>query len=234
MWLHSPLLDCLHGFSTRHGGCSPAPFDSLNLGGFQDDQLNIRKNRILALDDLGLSIDDLCLLEQVHGSQACKAKRAVQTGDALVTSTKGLILAITAADCYPVLFHDAKAGVIGAAHAGWRGILNGVISNTVKVMVELGASMSDIKIAIGPGISLNRFEVGSEVIETFKNTGFPSKCFSGNKLDLIKSIIFILSQLEILGENIWTMNRCTFNDTDFFSYRRDTGVTGRMWGLITL
>jgi hypothetical protein len=233
VWLHAPNITCTHAFSTRHGGISPVPFNSLNLGGSEDEPKNISANRQLAFEALDLSLDQLCNLKQVHGTTVCNAKPGIQEGDALVTNTKELVLAVSIADCYPILFHDPINNVIGAAHAGWRGTVGKIASKTIEAMVQLGALPKNIQVAIGQGISTDKFEVGAEVIDQFRNAGFPKECIEANHIDLVKSNRFVLEGAGIPPQNIWVMNRCTFED-DFFSYRRDKGVTGRMWGLISM
>jgi copper oxidase (laccase) domain-containing protein len=108
-----------------------------------------------------------------------------------------------------------------------------IVENTIKKMLKLGARVENIKVAIGQGICQNKFEVGKEVIEQFEQAGFPSTCWKENKIDLIACNKFLLLQNGIPEKNIWTMNRCTFEE-DFFSYRRDNGKTGRMWAVISL
>lgn len=233
MWLQAPNINCIHGFSTRHGGFSSVPFDSLNLGGTEDDETLILKNRKLALNNLKLSFDNLCYLKQVHGNKVNIAMPGKQEGDALVSNQKGLTLAISIADCYPVLFYDEKNKVIGGAHAGWRGTVGKIAGKTVEAMIELGAETNEIKVAIGQGISQPNFEVGNEVIEEFEKNGFPDYCWKNNKIDLVLCNLFVLQEAKIPRNNIWTMNRCTF-ENDFFSYRRDKGKTGRMWGVISM
>jgi hypothetical protein len=233
MWLKAPNINCVHGFSTRSGGISKSPFNSLNLGGSEDEPQNILSNRELALKQLGLSPSDLCNLKQVHGTKVNIAKRGQQEGDALVTKEKDLVLAISIADCYPILFYDETVGVIGAAHAGWRGTAGKIAGNTVKEMQKLGASASNIKVAIGQGICQDNFEVGKEVIQQFEENGFPAYCWKDNRIDLILCNRFVLEQNSIPAKNVWVMNRCTF-EPDFFSYRRDKGRTGRMWAVIVM
>ncbi len=233
MWLKAPNLNCVHGFSTRQGGVSKAPYDSLNLGGSDDEPSNILANRKNALEDLNLSVDDLCYLKQVHGNRVNIAKVGQQEGDALVTDQKRLVLAISIADCYPLLFHDPVNNIIGGAHAGWRGTLSKIAQNTIHKMLQLGAKAENIHVAIGQGICQDNFEVGNEVLEQFEQAGFPSTGWKENKIDLIACNKFVLLQNGISEQNIWTMNRCTFED-DFFSYRRDKGKTGRMWAVISL
>jgi YfiH family protein len=233
MWLLAPNINCKHGFSTRWGGISKEPFANLNLGGQDEDASIILENRTLALQHLNLSIDNLCYLKQVHGNVVRDAAIGQLEGDALVTNKQNLVLAISVADCYPIVFYDEVNKVIGAAHAGWRGTVGKIAENTINKMLELGANVNTIKVAIGQGICQDRFEVGNEVIEEFEKSGFPKYCWEENKIDLIACNTFVLQENNISKENIWTMNRCSFED-DFFSYRRDKGKTGRMWAIITL
>jgi copper oxidase (laccase) domain-containing protein len=121
--LLSPIISTTHAFFTRKGGVSPAPFSSLNFGGSEDLVENIAENRKRALLAAGMNPENVARLNQVHGNVVCIAKLGNQTGDALVTNEKGLTLAIGAADCYPLLFHDPTTKIIGAAHAGWKGTL---------------------------------------------------------------------------------------------------------------
>jgi len=233
MWLKAPNINCIHGFSTREGGISQAPFDSLNLGGSEDEPSTILSNRKTALENLNLSIDSLAYLKQIHSNKVNVAKVGQLEGDALVTDKKNIVLAISIADCYPLLFHDPINNIIGGAHAGWRGTVGMIAKNTIDEMILLGAKAEHIKVAIGQGICQDNFEVGNEVIEQFKEAGFPSSCWRENKIDLIACNKFVLLQNGIKENNIWTMNRCTF-ENDFFSYRRDKGKTGRMWAVISL
>jgi len=231
--LFSNNISCSHGFTTRWGGVSQAPFNELNLGGSDDRTDHILENRKLVFEKLQLDFNQLCNLKQVHGEEVCIAKPGMQQGDALVTNERNHVLAISIADCYPILFHDSVNNVIGAAHAGWRGTVNRIAKNTIEKMCALGADPKNIKVAIGQGISPKKFEVGAEVISEFREKQFSETVFEGNYINLIRANIQVLEESGITRENIWTMNRCTFED-DFFSYRRDKGLTGRMWALITL
>lgn len=226
-------ISCSHGFTTRWGGVSQAPFNELNLGGSDDRTDHILENRKLVFEKLQLDFNQLCNLKQVHGAEVCIAKPGMQQGDALVTNELNHVLAISIADCYPILFHDPVNNVIGAAHAGWRGTVNRIARNTIEKMCSLGAHPKHIKVAIGQGISQKKFEVGEEVISEFKEKQFSETLFEGNYIDLIRANIQVMEESGITTKNIWTMNRCTF-EVDFFSYRRDKGLTGRMWALITL
>ncbi len=232
-WIQTDHFSVTHGFSSRHGGVSPKPYESLNLGGTEDLPENIEENRKRALSDLNISFDQVSYLNQIHSSIVCQAAVGKQTGDALVTSKKGLAISVGAADCYPVLFHDAKNHVIGAAHCGWKGTLARIVKNTIDEMVNLGAEKQHIKIAIGQGICAKNYEVSEEVVLKFRDAGFPETCWSGRQLDLLKANQFVALENGVLHENIWAMNRCT-TEPDFFSYRRDNGKTGRMWAVIML
>jgi YfiH family protein len=233
MWIKAPNISVKHGFSTRKGGISPAPFDSLNLAGSDDLPENLEKNRTIALNELGISPSQIANLKQIHGCDVVCAKPGTFTGDALVTNEKGIAIAVAAADCYPLLFHDAEHHVIGAAHAGWRGTVARIAAQTISKMLELGSKAENIQMAIGPGICLEHFEVGAEVHEQFRKEGFPENIFYGKNIDLVKANEFAALEMGLKKEHIWSLQRCTY-ETDFFSYRRDGGKTGRMWGVIML
>lgn len=232
-WINGPHINTIHGFSTRHGGVSPKPFDSLNLGGTDDLPENIAENRRRALGDLKIDMNQVSYLNQIHSNNVCRAEIGKQTGDALVTNQKNIAIAVGAADCYPVLFYDDKNAVIGAAHCGWRGTLGRIVKNTITEMLKLGAETEHIKVAIGQGISKEKYEVSEDIIQQFKDHDFPENCWNNRQLDLLAANRFVAEESGILKENIWSMNRCT-TEPDFFSYRRDHGNTGRMWAVIML
>lgn len=232
-WIRTDHITATHGFSTRHGGISPAPFESLNLGGTDDLPENIAENRRRALNDLSIAFEQVSYLNQIHSNTVCRGAVGKQTGDALVTNQPGLALAVGAADCYPVLFYDANNKVIGAAHCGWKGTLGRIVKNAIEEMLVLGAEKKHLKIAIGQGISAKNYEVSEELISQFREAGFPETCWAGRQLDLLTANRFVAMEAGILPENIWSMNRCT-TEPDFFSYRRDKGRTGRMWAVIML
>ncbi|MCU0433853.1 MAG: peptidoglycan editing factor PgeF [Bacteroidia bacterium] len=231
--LKSTLLSAIHGFSTRHGGVSQAPYQSLNLGGSEDIPEHIEQNRTLFLQSLGLENTPVAWMRQVHGADVCVAQPGPQTCDALVTNQKNIVLAVSTADCYPLLLHDPVNHVIGAAHAGWRGTLAHIAEETVKEMCRLGASHKHIRAAIGPGICGQKYEVSEEVIEQFRYAGFPHSIHHHRLLDLARANSFVLEECGIHPENIDVLNRCS-TESDFFSFRRDNGKTGRMWSVIVL
>lgn len=158
-----------HGFFTREGGVSTGPYAALNcsLSG-QDDPDAVRRNRAACAEALGARPENLLGLVQVHGAVVADARapwtnQARPSADALVTDRPGQMLGVLTADCAPVLFVDAAAGVIGAAHAGWRGALGGVLEATIAAMLDLGASRAGIAAKVGPCIGQESYEVGADL-----------------------------------------------------------------------
>jgi len=169
-YLIAPALAGIdHGFFTRRGGVSEGPWASLNCStSGQDDPERVRENRRRAAGELGLPGEALLGLSQVHGVAVAVVEQPWADGagpkaDALVTARAGLGLGIVTADCAPVLFADREAGVIGAAHAGWRGAVAGVLEATVAAMEGIGARRGRIAAAIGPCIGQASYEVGADL-----------------------------------------------------------------------
>jgi YfiH family protein len=162
-----------HGFFTRAGGVSRDEFASLNCGYSGGDKVAlIERNRALAMAGLGVAAGSLRTVRQVHGSDVVVALepwpgRPREAADALVSDRPDITLGVLGADCAPVLLADPAAGVIGAAHAGWRGALAGVIEATVQAMVGLGAVPDRIRAAVGPCIAQASYEVGPELLARF-------------------------------------------------------------------
>lgn len=162
-----------HGFFTREGGVSEGVYASLNCGpGSGDDKARVAENRARAMASLGLGPGALCTAYQVHGTMVRVVDRPWPTSerpraDAMVTSVPGIALGLLTADCAPVLLADARAGVIGTAHAGWKGVLSGVIEAAVAAMASLGADEARIVAAIGPCIAQESYEVGPEFPQPF-------------------------------------------------------------------
>ncbi|WP_245901071.1 peptidoglycan editing factor PgeF [Deinococcus yavapaiensis] len=235
MWLFAPNLNVTHGFSTRHGGVSSGPFASLNLDDREDDAALVTANRERALRALDVDGRIVARLHQVHGTDVRVASPGIQEGDALVTDDPRFVLTIMTADCYPILLVDEAAGVVGAAHAGWRGTLGGVAARTVEAMEGMGARRERIVAAIGPGISAPRYPVGEDLARSFEGAfgeqvvrwrdGVPH-------LDLARANVSVLEGAGVEAARVWTCERCS-TEPDFFSFRRDAGRTGRMWSVIT-
>jgi YfiH family protein len=245
-----------HGFSTRRGGVSEAPFDSLNLGvasapGEADSLECIAENRRrFGRAVVGVEREDLpwVLSRQVHGSVVHWSEGPVADprdlerlpiADAIVGREPGRLLSVRTADCLPILLGCARSGIAGAVHAGWRGLVGGTISAALDAMISRGASRDAIVAAIGPAISVARYEVGEEVIEAFRETGLEpahrSAEETGTKphLDLAATAREVLRRGGIEGDRLDVLPCCTFAEPDrFFSYRRDGARSGRLAAVI--
>ena len=227
--------------TNRHGGFSQPPFDGLNLGlHVGDDPATVQKNR----DALKAVLpNEPIWLNQVHGTQVVDADEhgsGVPSADASVTSTPGRVLAIMTADCLPVLLASSDGKVVGAAHAGWRGLAAGVIEQTVALMRAKQSNgekaQAEILAYLGPAIGPHAFEVGSEVRDIFMAQNPESAaCFEqlqekGKYLADIYGLACL--RLNALGiEHIEGGGECTLQNPDYFSYRRDQ-ETGRMGSFI--
>ena len=223
-----------HGFFTREGGHSRGIFASLNCGmGSGDDKDTVRRNRAVAAGKLGVSEPNLVTVHQVH-SPAVHVATGPWTAegrpraDAMVTKQPGLAIGILTADCGPVLFADAEAGVIGAAHAGWKGALSGVTAATLDAMEGLGAERARIVAVIGPMISQSAYEVGPEFPAHFlaqdatNQRYFASSQRAGHAMFDLPGYLASRLRREGAGQVI-NLGLCTFADASrFFSYRRTT------------
>lgn len=233
--LHAPNLPLPHAFSTRAGGVSQGPYAGLNLDDRGDHPRPVAENRARLAAALGFGAADFARLSQVHGVQVVHAQApGVWEGDALVTRTPGVLLAIGTADCYPLLLADVEAGVVGAAHAGWKGTVGCIGQRTVEQMVNLGARPERIRAAVGPGICGERYEVGGEVAAQFRAAGLGDFVLDvGGRIHLdLAGVNRALLEEAGVG-NVWVSGRCS-TEADFYSYRRDNGQTGRMWAVIGL
>lgn len=236
-----------HGFFTRRGGASSGVFSGLNCGVGSSDQTEVVAiNRARVAGAMQVAPEKLITVHQVHSSDAATVSAPLAApveADAIVTATPGLALAILTADCQPVLFSDEQAGVVGAAHAGWRGALEGVLETTLDAMEGLGAKRSDISAVIGPSISQSAYEVGPEFLDNFLLEDSDNSRFFANGKDdrmLFDLPAYGLHRLRRagVGRAEWTRH-CTYSDADrFYSYRRAThaGETdyGRLISVIRL
>lgn len=231
--LTHPLLDPVrHGFFTRRGGASSGLFAGLNCGFGSSDQGEIVAiNRARVAEAMGVAADRLAGVHQVHSPDVVTVTAAEQAGqtdhlraDALVTAVPGIALSVLTADCQPVLFADAQAGVIGAAHAGWKGALSGVLEATVDAMRDLGATQ--IRAVIGPSISQRAYEVGWDFMENFTAEDPEYQRFFSNGPNdkpMFDLPGFGLSRLRAAGVEAAWIGHCTYSDPErFFSYRRTT------------
>ena len=221
-----------HAFFTRQGGVSEGIYESLNGGiGSRDAPEKVRENRARMANALGVA--HLVTCYQIHSPDVIVAtepwtRENAPRADAIVTRVAGLAIGVTTADCGPILFADAQAGVIGATHAGWKGALTGVLEATVVAMERLGAQRDRIKAALGPMIRQPNYEVGAEFVERFNaadaaNARFfaPASRPGHAMFDLPGYIQSRLEHAEIQG--VEDLGLCTYADpARFFSYRRAT------------
>lgn len=241
-WSHHPFVQAFT--STRMGGISAPPFHSLNLGLYAgDDVETVLHNRSLLKTHLP---GEPIWLKQIHGNVVSTPQTRIINSsglieaDAAVTNIPHEVLAILTADCMPVLFSANHGEVIGAAHAGWRGLSNHVLENTIAAMLDLSSQLSpkDINVWMGPAIGPKRFEVGQDVVDAFygHQASAPEGAFIGisNKPNKYWADLYLLARhrLSIAGvQDIEGGGFCTYDDGRFYSYRRD-GLTGRFASMI--
>lgn len=254
-----------HAFSTRRGGVSTGIFDSLNFGNpsdlpreRRDPPANIERNLEILLESAGIADviqREIVQVYQVHGGKTHVVRPGARThpdspdpitgetrdtkADALVTDDPARVLCVRTADCTPVLLASGDGRIVGAAHAGWRGVIAGIAAGAVEAMRVLGAGA--IRAVIGPCISRKHFEVGPEVVREFARVfreRSPCRVVDGANREskgFVDLQAALAIQLEAAGvEHIETIALCTYERTDlFFSHRRDNGHTGRMAAVIT-
>ena len=238
-----------HGFSTRHGNTRDRSAHPFNLGYTAwDSSDRVDQNRRRFLSALNLPEDSLATLHQIHSNRIHIIKeRPVRwnplQGDALLTQTEGVSIAVQAADCLPVLITDPDNNAVAAVHSGWRGTLNQIAAETILTMHN--AFRSDparLLVAVGPGIRSCCYEVGPEVSDLFEDrypgygTTVAAPGGSGKfVLDLYKALEVQLYAAGIPGENIHNLDLCTCCNTDtFFSYRTEGAHAGRIMAVIGL
>ncbi|MGZ9222094.1 MAG: peptidoglycan editing factor PgeF [Anaerolineales bacterium] len=236
-----------HAVFTRHGGVSPDPWGSLNVGGtVGDDLARVRKNRMLSFEALNCEPDTIFDVWQVHSADVVCARaprpegESYRQADIILTDRPEVTLFMRFADCVPILFHDPRRGIIGVAHAGWMGTVRGVATAAIQSMSEqYGSNPSDILACIGPSIGPDHYEIGADVIlQVMQKFGDESE-------------LFLKSHHGKIHFNLWEANRvllermgvgqievsgiCTACHTqDWFSHRAEKGRTGRFGALIAL
>lgn len=252
MYYTSASLDAVgvkHMFTTRIGGVSVSPFDSLNFaegsGDIRDSSENVLKNYSIAASELGFSASDVCRAYQAHTANVLicdKSTRGMgitymrpENGiDALVTSCEGVVLSVRTADCVPILLCDPVSRVIAAVHSGWRGTAQRISERAVEAMTSLGAERKRIIAAIGPHAGVCCYEVGEEIREYFGSDCF-RKVGGRTHLDLSAANRDVLASAGIKDENIHDIDICTVCNRDsFFSHRRDGVNRGVMGAFIVL
>jgi YfiH family protein len=240
--------DLKHGIFTRKGGVSQSPWASLNVGGnVGDDPGAVRANHVRMYNALGVNGDRACTVWQVHSADVVlvngpvRGRRWLEAADAMITDRPDTPLSMRFADCTPLLFADPVRGVIGMAHAGWRGTVQGVGSEIVQAMADAyGSRPADLQVGIGPSIGPSRYQVGEEVVEAVQqhfNTTEGLICrdpadgsaylnlWEANRLDLERAGV----------GNIAMSGLCTAERNDeFFSHRQERGRTGRFGVVLSL
>ena len=231
-----------HAFFTRQGGVSEGIYESLNCGyGSEDDQKNVAANRAIAMEKLGVGSADMATLHQFHSAQVVTvndlwSRENSPKADGMVTKRRGVALGVLTADCAPVLFADPVYNVVGVAHAGWRGSMNGILDATIEAMEDLGAKRNSIWAALGPCIRQISYEVGKEFKTKFtdanpSNESFfrpaPRKHYA--MFDLAGFIIERLNKLEVGYVEDTEIDTYT-SPEEFFSYRRSKHRGERDYG----
>lgn len=236
--IESPLLAqraggaAQHGFFTRVGGVSEGIYRGLNVGlGSKDERENVVENRARIARWFSAAPHRLATVHQVHSPDVVVVDDSYDgarpEADAMVSATPGIVLGVLAADCGPILFCDPEARVVGAAHAGWKGALYGVLESTIAAMEKLGAKRQNILASLGPSISRRNYEVGPEFVARFLDVDkayaryfTPSEKADHAMFDLPGLTTQRLCDAGVTTENL---DICTYPDEDrFFSYRRTT------------
>jgi polyphenol oxidase len=240
-------LNTKHAIFTRHGGISPEPWGSLNVGGtVGDDLARVRENRMISFGALGCVPDSIFDVWQVHSADVvcARAPRPVdesyRQADVILTDKEDVTLFMRFADCVPLMLHDPRTGVIGVAHAGWMGTLRDVAASTVNAMKKnYGSNPADIIVGIGPSIGPDHYEIGADVIlqvmQTFgDDSEYVLKSHQGKiHFNLWEANRMLLERAGV--EHIEISGICTAcNTQDWYSHRAEKGRTGRFGALMSL
>jgi len=236
--VRSPLLEAAkargirHGYFTRIGGVSDGIYRGLNIGtGSNDDQQRVMENRRRVAEWMGVPASHLLTAHQVHSPDVVIAREPFAgprpLADAVVTDRPGIAVGASTADCGPVLFADAEARVVGAAHAGWKGAFAGVLENTVAAMESLGARRERIVAVLGPSIGPENYEVGPEFISRFVDADAGNISYFAPSAKLGHALfdlnLYTVDRLRKAGVTAEGLGRCTYTEEDlFYSYRRTT------------
>jgi len=240
-----------HGFTTRLGGVSPGPYDTLNLASLVKDpnadaNTNVAENFRRVRRAIGCQRHIRVQVNQVHGNEVwlppAKPARPADAprADAIATDRPGLLLMVRVADCVPVLLSDKAGRVVSSVHAGWRGVVAGAVPQAIATMEKsFGVQADDLLAAVGPCIGLTHFEVGPEVATAFEQAGLgdavDTRTWDRPHINLAHAIAHQLKRAGVPEAQTDSTDRCTYADAkDFFSHRRDHGETGRQAALIAV
>jgi len=244
---HDKQLPVICATSTRVGGVSTKPYDTLNLAyHVNDNPTNVTENRQRFSNELGIDVNSLVLAQQVHGDRieiiedkhAGRGSHCIEDAipdtDAMITTSNKVSIGILTADCVPVMIFDPVRSAIGVAHAGWKGTILMIAAKTVLKMKEIfGTDPSDCMVALGPSIGPCCYEVGEDVISQFDNAFGVGACTKGNKLDLPRAVELQLTNVGV--KNISYDGACTACNLElFYSHRVENGVTGRMMSVMSM
>jgi YfiH family protein len=229
-----PLLEragLRHGFFTRQGGVSTGLYEGLNTGvGSNDDPAAVAENRRRIAEHMGGNPDDLAACYQIHSAVARVAEAGWKgerpEGDATLTATPGVICAVLTADCAPILLADPVSGIVGAAHAGWKGALDGIVQSTVTAMQALGADPRRMVAVVGPCIARDSYEVGADFQDRFDRQApgsarffTPGAAVDKRLFDLPAFVLWRLEQAGV-GDAAWTGDDTRTDAARFYSNRR--------------
>jgi len=241
------LPGVVHGFASRIGGVSGGSFSTLNFGlKGGDDPANVERNLRLLAERVGFTADRFSRVRQVHGRRVVEvtgeddpARVGQIEADAQITNTAGVTLGVLTADCVPVLFADARHRVVAGAHAGWRGVVGGVLQATLELLFgPYGAAPGDLRVAIGPAIRSCCYEVGPEVAAQFEGIpGAVVRCEGGARphLDLVSAVRHTLAASGVQAKNVADSGLCTHCNPELcFSYRRDGSTSGHHLSVVGL
>ena len=249
------IADGVLAFSTtRKGGVSEGNYGEFNINEYcGDEPAHIAANRKLLADKLGVAEDHIILPHQVHGVEVRQVaadffamtendrKLLLEGADAVMTDLKGVCIGVSTADCIPVLLYDAEHHAVAAIHAGWRGTVARIVSHTVQQMVSAyHTDPGKLKAVIGPGISLDNFEVGDEVYEAFQQAAFPMGKIAEQRLATDQPLKWhinlpmcnqlTLQKAGVAEENIYQSGICTYADSDEYFSARKLGIkSGRIF-----
>lgn len=243
----SPLFpsgSVVHGFLTRTGGVSPAPYASLNFDARDTDTVeNVERNRSLFHEAFGVKPGHLATVSQVHGKEVLVIEGSVPQkpieADAIITAETGIAIGMMTADCQPILLLDPVNNAVGAVHAGWKGTALGIVVVTGELMwKKYGTRPEDLIVSLGPCIGPCCYKVGWNVLDEYMAKHRDADCFSENdglRMDISLGNFYQLLGMGVRKENISNDSMCTACNSElFFSYRKDSGRTGRQLSFIML
>ena len=244
--LLTPHREIIHTFSTRIGGTSKPPYESLNLGFHVGDRPeDVTDNHRLLAKEMGYNLSQLVHMRQIHSDKIVIIDpsqhdfRHPPECDALLTNQKGIPLMVMVADCTPVLFYDAHKGVIGVAHAGRAGALQGIVPKALKKMqTHFSSCLQDIQVILGPSIGACCYEVNEEIVQEVREKGYDLSTVTKKGRHYLDVNSIIHKQLREIGlddqqvEDLSVCNACEHKS--YFSYRADRQMTGRFAGVIML